>query len=68
MNDAPSPTSKVVASLTLLVTWEIWNERNARVFNNRHASSMVILEKIKEEAKLWVAAGAKNLSNLLLGK
>jgi hypothetical protein len=67
MNGAPSPTSKTVASLTLLVTWEIWNERNTRVFDNKHASFTVILEKIKE-AKLWVAPGAKNLSNLLLGE
>jgi hypothetical protein len=29
------------------------------------APSMVILEKIKKEAKLWVAAGAKNLSTQL---
>jgi hypothetical protein len=42
MTGAPSPTSKAVALLTLLVTWEIWNETNARVFNKKHAPSTVI--------------------------
>jgi hypothetical protein len=68
MTDSPSPTRKAVASLTLLVTLKIWNERNTRAFNNKHAPSTVILEKTKKEAKLWVAAGAKNLSNLLPGE
>jgi hypothetical protein len=60
MTGSPSPTPKAVASLTLLVSWKIWNERNARVFNNKHAPTTVIFDKI-EEAKLWVTAGAKIL-------
>jgi hypothetical protein len=67
MTGIPSHTRKAVALLTLLVTWKIWNERNARVFNNKQATSTVILEKIKKETKLWVAARGKNLSNLLPG-
>ena len=41
---------KSLASLIMLVSWEVWNERNARVF--RHISTMptVIFERIKTEA------------------
>jgi hypothetical protein len=68
MTGIVSHTRKAIALLTLLVTWEIWNGKNARVFNNKQTPSMIILEKkIKKEAKLWVAAGAKNLSNLFPG-
>ena len=60
-----TPHRKVVASLTLLVTWEVWNERNARVFNNKSVPSLVLLDKVKNEARLWVLAGAKCLGNLM---
>jgi hypothetical protein len=38
---------------------KIWNERNARVFRNKH---VIILDKIKRESRLWVTADAKQLS------
>jgi hypothetical protein len=63
-----TPSRKTISSLTLLVTWEIWNERSARVFRNKHAPSQVILEKIKSEARLWVRAGAKHLGNIMPGE
>ena len=56
---------KAVASLTLLVTWEIWNEPNARVFHNKSAPHFVILDIIKKEARLWVLADAKCLDTLM---
>ena len=59
---------KAMASLVLLTSWEIWNERNARVFRNKHASSINMLAKIKYEAKLWVLAGAKHLGEVILGE
>jgi hypothetical protein len=49
MTGAPSPSLKGVASLTLLVASEIWDARNARVFNNKHAPSMVIFANIKSK-------------------
>jgi hypothetical protein len=52
---------KGVASITLLVTWEIWNERNARVFKNKHAPPTVVFDKIRNEARLWALAGAKHV-------
>jgi hypothetical protein len=54
-----------LASLALLVPWEIWNERNGRVFKNKHAPLSVILQKIKGEAKLWILAGDKCMENLM---
>jgi hypothetical protein len=56
---------KGMASLSMLIIWEVWNERNDRVFKNKHAPSQVVFERIKKEATLWVLAGAKNLSNLM---
>ena len=46
---------KAIRSLALLVIWEIWRERNARVFRNRETSPLGLLEKIKSEAAAWVA-------------
>ena len=60
-----TPHRKAVASLTLLVTWEVWNECNARVFRNKSVPSLVLLDKVKNEARLWVLAGAKCLGNLM---
>jgi hypothetical protein len=61
---------KAMASLTMLVTWTIWKERNARVFNHKSAPPppTILLDIIKAEAKLWVAAGAKCLSFVITGE
>jgi hypothetical protein len=59
---------KGLASLTLLVVWEIWKERNARVFRKKMSPSFVILDAIKCEARLWVLAGAKRLGDLMSGE
>jgi hypothetical protein len=68
MTSGSTPNRKAIASLTLLVTWEVWNERNARVFRNNHSPSMVVLDRIKREARLWVLAGAKCLGVLTTGE
>lgn len=65
MTEGHSSIRKGIASLTLLTTWEIWNERNARVFRNKHTPPLVLLDKIKTEARLWVLAGAKRLGDLM---
>ena len=53
---------KVLASLMMLISWEIWTERNARVFRDTIIPSMVLICKIKEEVSLWTVAGAKHMS------
>ena len=65
MTNGQIPNRKAMASLALLVTWEIWNERNARIFNNKHSPSFVILDRIKREARMWVTAGAKRLGEIM---
>jgi hypothetical protein len=66
--EGPTPQRKALASLTLLTVWELWKERNARVFWNKHSPMFVIVDKIKGEARLWVLAGAKRLGYLLPGE
>jgi hypothetical protein len=61
-----SPHRKGFASLALLTVWEIWKERNARVFRHKSSPSFAILDKIKCEARLWVLVGAKRLGDLML--
>jgi hypothetical protein len=65
MAGGSSASRKGIGSLTLLISWEIWCERNARVFRNKHAPSIVVLDKVKCEARLWVLAGAKRLGALI---
>jgi hypothetical protein len=57
---------KTMGSTAMLISWELWNERNARIFwNNVYTSSMIII-KIKEELALWSLAGAKAVSIVIL--
>jgi hypothetical protein len=56
---------KGLASLVMLVSWEIWNERNARVFRKVSSMPNVITSRIKAEVRLWGLAGAKRLSSLM---
>jgi hypothetical protein len=66
--DGITPHRKALATLTMLTVWEIWNERNARVFRNKQSPSFVILDRIKTEARLWVLAGAKKLGSIMPGE
>jgi hypothetical protein len=56
---------KAMASLTLLVSWEVWNERNARVFRAKNAPPQVVFDNIKKEGRLWIIAGAKKLGEMM---
>jgi hypothetical protein len=33
---------KAMATLTILVSWELWNERNAEVFKNKNSTSLIM--------------------------
>nr|TKW21288.1 hypothetical protein SEVIR_4G168900v2 [Setaria viridis] len=50
---------KALRCLTLLIMWEIWKERNARVFNRHENSTTTLMTKIREEAFAWLVAGQK---------
>ena len=56
---------KGLKSLVILVCWEIWNERNARIFNGTEAPSFTVTEKIKGEVSAWILVGAKHLACLI---
>ncbi|WVZ68209.1 hypothetical protein U9M48_017172 [Paspalum notatum var. saurae] len=43
-------------SVVLLTVWVIWKERNDRVFRRKASMPWVVLDKVAEEAKLWVLA------------
>ncbi|KAF8685852.1 hypothetical protein HU200_043764 [Digitaria exilis] len=45
-------TRKMVASLLIYVTWNIWKEHNRRVFQNQAALPARVVALIKEEIKL----------------
>ena len=55
-------------SLAILVTWSIWKERNARVFNNTEKTVARLVEEIKDEARLWCQEGAKHLAALVVNQ
>lgn len=56
---------KGLRTLILLVVWEIWKERNQRIFELKESTTTYQLAKIKEEARLWMLVGAKRLRELL---
>jgi hypothetical protein len=68
MADSAFPQRKALASLSLLMVWEIWNERNARMFYSKKSFTFVLVDKIKAESRLWVIAGAKKLGYIIPGE
>jgi hypothetical protein len=65
ITSVPDTPRKGLRSLTLLASWEIWKERNNRIFDRRGASVPSFVNRIKGEVSLWIAAGAKDLAGLL---
>jgi hypothetical protein len=59
------PSKKAMASLAMLISWEIWMERNTHVFRNTYTTSSFIIIKINEEIALWSLAGAKTAGNVM---
>jgi hypothetical protein len=57
---------KGVRSLTILVCWIIWKERNARIFYANERSPSCLVREIKNEARLWCQAGNKTLTRSLV--
>jgi hypothetical protein len=50
--------------LALLIIWEVWKERNNRIFDHTESTTTSLVIKIKSEFGLWLSAGAKSLANL----
>lgn len=65
-SDMSNPDRKAMASLTMLVSWTVLNERNSRVFCLKGAPPPVLLRIILDKANLWVTAVAKYLGKIVL--
>jgi hypothetical protein len=52
---------KGASSLSILICWALWRERNSMVFEGEEKSIARLITEIKDEASLWVRAGAKHL-------
>ena len=80
LSDSTIPNRKAMATLSMLTSWTIWNERNARIFQLKSAPPTVqlanifqlksalptvLLANIKMEAQIWVTAGAKKLGSIM---
>ena len=49
----------------MLVVWEIWLDRKARIFKHKETPCPMVISRIKDQASCWMAAGAKHLTVLL---
>ena len=65
LHATPRPLWKGTSSVIMLTAWWMWKHRNAAVFGNSRPSFGALVETIKVEARLWVAAGARGLGQLL---
>ncbi|KAM0905250.1 hypothetical protein ACQ4PT_017523 [Festuca glaucescens] len=52
-------------SFVTIVSWEIWKERNNRIFNQRAVPAARVFENIVETASDWCAAGKILVNDLL---
>ena len=64
--DMRNPGRRAMASLIMLVSWTLWNERNVRVFRHKSAPPPILLQNILLEANLWVTTGAKKLGRIVV--
>jgi hypothetical protein len=65
IQQTPDAHRRGTSSLFTLVCWNIWKERNARIFRQKSASLQLIIAYIRDEAREWSFANAKALRKLL---
>jgi hypothetical protein len=58
--NSPAEKIKGAQSLLQLTAWEIWKERNRRIFQKEELSVEELAIRIRDEAALWNMAGEKN--------
>jgi hypothetical protein len=54
---APKHSRRNFDTISILVYWIIWRERNARIFRQLFSTTDRILEPIMDEIRTWSAAG-----------
>jgi hypothetical protein len=52
MSSPKSRGKKVMASMIMPVSWEMWKERKARVFQNHLSTTTMIFAKIKDDTRI----------------
>jgi hypothetical protein len=52
-------------SLSILVCWTVWKERNAMIFQGAENAPAMMVATIKSEARLWAKAENKNLARIV---
>ena len=55
---ATKETKKGMLSLIQLMSWELWRERNRRVFQREFMRQEVFVQRVRDELKLWNLARA----------
>jgi hypothetical protein len=60
-----SSRSGGIRSVIMLTAWELWKERNSRIFNKTVRTPEQVFHSIQEEAKVWVRAGNKAMEVVL---
>lgn len=65
VNGIPAPVKEGMKSLVMLVIWEVWRERNRRVFMNECMQIQQVMEATHNEAKAWAYAGNNGLQQVM---
>ena len=60
--DLSHDQKKRLDTAVMLVSWLVWKERNARVFNNLERTPGQLLDDILAEGGSWIRAGATKLA------
>ena len=63
--EAPPSTRPGMRSVVTLMIWELWIERNSRVFKKGSKTAQRVLHSIPDEARNWMLAGNKGLEQLI---
>ena len=64
ISNTSSISRKGLKTAITLITWEIWKERNARIFSSKFTMPSVLFQRIKDEGRNWILAGAKKLAEV----
>ncbi|KAF8679019.1 hypothetical protein HU200_045771 [Digitaria exilis] len=65
LTEATTRNAIGLRTLSILVIWTIWHERNNRIFRGECLTVEHLFDGVRDEAKLWTMAGARALAALV---